>query len=83
MGVPVVGTHNALDSIEMMHKKQGFISDSDDEMASYLVTILSDILLREKMSNECRKFVLEKYSILRGKHGSGRAVGLRDSFMIA
>ena len=63
MGVPVVGTHNALDNIEMTHKKQGFISDSDDEMANYLVTVLSDTSLREKMSNECKKFVLEKYSI--------------------
>ena len=33
MGVPVIGTHNALDCLEMENGIHGFITDNDSEMA--------------------------------------------------
>ena len=63
MGVPVVGTHNALDNIEMENAVHGFISDSDDEMAEALVKILKNKKLFDTLSANCRKFSEEKFSI--------------------
>lgn len=63
MGVPVVGTHRALDNIEMEHGRQGFISDDDTEMAVHTAKLLLDDTLRQHMSKECRTFVAERYSI--------------------
>lgn len=63
MGVPVIGTHNALDSIEMSHGIHGFITDSDEKMATYAIKLLSDIKLRTKISKECIKFVKKNYTI--------------------
>ena len=63
MGVPVIGTHNALDSIEMTSGVHGYITDSEDEMAERAVLLLNDPELRIRMSEECRLFVAEKYTI--------------------
>lgn len=63
MGVPVIGTHNALDSIEMTSGVHGYVTESDDEMAEQAVLLLNDSGLRRHMSEECRKFVAEKYTI--------------------
>jgi glycosyltransferase involved in cell wall biosynthesis len=57
MGIPIVGTHNALDNLGLQNGKQGFITDSDMEMADYLCKILTDNLLSKQMSLECKKFV--------------------------
>ena len=63
MGVPVIGTHNALDSIEMTSGMHGYVTDSDDEMAERAIQLLNDPELRRHISEECRKFVAEKYTI--------------------
>ncbi len=63
MGLPVIGTHNALDSIEMTDGVHGFITDSDEEMVATAVRLMKKPQLRQKISAECKKFVYEKYSI--------------------
>ena len=63
MGVPVVGTHNALDNTEMQHGVHGFISDSDVEMAKYLLEVLNNDSLHKEMSGKCKEFVKDRYSI--------------------
>ncbi len=63
MGLPVIGTHNALDSIEMTDGVHGFITDSDEEMVETAVRLMKKPQLRQKISAECKKFVYEKYSI--------------------
>ena len=63
MGVPVVGTHNALDSINMTHSKHGYISDNDREMASYSIKILKNTKLQKELSDNCKRFIKENYSI--------------------
>jgi glycosyltransferase involved in cell wall biosynthesis len=63
MGIPVVGTHNALDNLEIIHGVHGFITDLNGEMADYTYRILTDTLLRETMSRECIDFALNNYDI--------------------
>ena len=63
MGIPVIGTHNALDSIEMDNGIHGFISDSDENIAEKSVMLLSDNKLWQKMREDCIKFVSNKYSL--------------------
>jgi glycosyltransferase involved in cell wall biosynthesis len=63
MRVPIVGTHMALDSIQMEHGKQGYISDVDEEMAAYAATLLVDDVLQARIADACRQFALVNYSI--------------------
>lgn len=63
MGVPVVGTSHALDNLEIEHGKHGYISDDNQKMAEYLIQLLSNEKLQKQMSDECKKFAAEKYSI--------------------
>ncbi|UCH92180.1 MAG: glycosyltransferase [Candidatus Aminicenantes bacterium] len=63
MGVPVIGTHNALDCLEMDNGMHGFVTDSNEEMANYAVKLLNDFEFRNQMASKCKKFVTEKYSI--------------------
>ena len=63
MGVPIIGTHNALDCIGMTNEIHGFITDSDKDMTEYTVKLLNDLGLRNKMGEECKKYVTDVYSI--------------------
>lgn len=63
MGIPVIGTHNALDNIEMTNGQEGYITDDDCEMADAAVRLMGDKVLREKMSKACRFFVENRYTI--------------------
>lgn len=63
IGIPVIGTPKALDSIEMISGIHGYISDSNEEIANIAIKILNNSELRDNMSKECKKFVAEKYSI--------------------
>jgi glycosyltransferase involved in cell wall biosynthesis len=62
-GIPVIGTHNALDCIEIENGKQGFILDDDHELAIKLIEVVTNPVLASFMSTECKKFVKENYSI--------------------
>jgi glycosyltransferase involved in cell wall biosynthesis len=63
LGIPVAGTHNALDSVEMTDGVHGYVTDSDEEIAAHSAALLTDPALREKMSTACKVFVSGKYSI--------------------
>lgn len=63
MGIPVIGTHNALDCIEMENGIHGYISDSDDEMAAYAISLFEYPAKRNQVSKDCQKFATEKYSL--------------------
>ena len=63
MGVPVIGSQNALDSLEMEDGVHGFITNSNEEMANCTVKLLNDLKSRNQMGEECKKFVTGKYSI--------------------
>jgi glycosyltransferase involved in cell wall biosynthesis len=63
MGIPVIGTHNALDCIEMENGIHGYISDQDNEIAAMAIALINNTVKREAFSRECKKFVAEKYSL--------------------
>ena len=63
MGVPVIGTHNALDSIEMENGLHGYIEDSDEKIIEKTLKLLQDFNEREKMANNAIQFVKENYSL--------------------
>jgi glycosyltransferase involved in cell wall biosynthesis len=63
MGIPVIGTQNALDCIEMENGVNGYISDNDDEMAAMAIALLEDPDRRNRISRECQNFATKKYSL--------------------
>ncbi len=62
MGIPVLGTHNALDNIELTDGVHGFISDDDKVLADTTVRLIQDDTFREKISKQGLDFVTEHYS---------------------
>lgn len=62
-GVPVIGTDNALKSIQIEHGVNGYISDSDEEIAKYSVLMATDAEEREKIVRNGKEFVKDNYSI--------------------
>jgi len=63
MGIPVIGTHKALDSFEMRDGIHGFVTDSNAEMANCAIKLVSDLKLRNQLGEECKKLAAERYSI--------------------
>lgn len=63
MGVPVIGTHNALDCTEITHGLHGYISDKDKEIANYAIELLRGSEKRKEMGNNSKKFVKNNYSL--------------------
>lgn len=63
LGVPVIGTHNALDSVAMENEVNGFISDDDQKMTEYALTLFENAAYRKQISENSVKFVKETYSL--------------------
>jgi glycosyltransferase involved in cell wall biosynthesis len=63
MGIPVIGTRNALENLEMEDGAQGYITDRDDTMAARVIQVISDTRLRNTLSARCREFVTGKYTL--------------------
>lgn len=63
MGVPVIGTHKALDNVGMENGKYGFVTDSDEEIARHAINLLKDKAKLEQMKKDCKMFAERKYSI--------------------
>jgi len=63
MGVPVLGTHNALDSIGLENGKEGFISDSNQKLIEMSLEILKSTQLRNSISESARGFVQKHYTL--------------------
>ena len=63
MGIPVVGTHKALDCLDMQSSTHGYIADSDEAMASHAITLLANPELRARISDNCVRLATDKYSI--------------------
>ena len=63
MGIPVIGTHKALDCIDMQSGVHGFIEDGDEALASHAITLLTNPELRSRVSDNCVRFATDRYSI--------------------
>jgi len=63
MGIPVIGTHNALDSIGLTNGETCFMSDSDEDITSYCIKLIKNKELRNRISLKAKDFVKENYSL--------------------
>lgn len=63
MGVPVIGTHNALDCIGMELDVLGYIAEDNDLLSTYAIDLLSDRNQLAIMQNACQQFVRTNYSL--------------------
>jgi glycosyltransferase involved in cell wall biosynthesis len=63
MGVPVIGTNNALNSIDLENGKHGFIKDEDDEIISVTIDLLNSRSKRDQVSKNAIELVKEKYTL--------------------
>lgn len=63
MGIPVVGTHNALDSIDMENGIHGYVYDDDFELIKCCIKLLRNNELHKTISNSAREFVNDNYSL--------------------
>jgi glycosyltransferase involved in cell wall biosynthesis len=62
-GVPIIGTSNALKSVQIEHGVTGFIAESDKEIADCALKLLEDNALRQKMSQAGKVFAKNHYSL--------------------
>jgi polysaccharide biosynthesis protein PslH len=63
MGVPVIGTHNALDCLELEHAKHGYIIDDDQNIIKAALLLLKDNGKRNEIAFNALNFVKERYTI--------------------
>jgi glycosyltransferase involved in cell wall biosynthesis len=63
MEIPLIGTHRALDCVQMQPGVHGFVTDSDAEMADHAARLLLDDDARVAMGARCRALAMARYSI--------------------
>jgi glycosyltransferase involved in cell wall biosynthesis len=63
MEIPLVGTHRALDCVQLEEGVHGFATDSDAEMAEHAARLLIDDGTRQAMGSRCRALAAARYSI--------------------
>jgi len=63
LGIPVVGTSNALQSIGLENGKQGYIEEDNNKIAEKVCLILKNNELFKEMSENCRKFAAANFSL--------------------
>ena len=62
-GVPIVGTHNALDSVGLINGFNGIVSDDDEIIAKAIMRLAEDEAFRLKLARNARSFVNSKFSL--------------------
>ena len=63
MGVPILGTHNALDSIGFTNWIEGVLEDDNSSLAKSAVELLKNDSKLQRMALAAKKFVERKYNI--------------------
>jgi glycosyltransferase involved in cell wall biosynthesis len=63
MGIPTIGTHNALDCVGLEGELQTFVSDDDQEIANAAVRLLKDDEYWNRISGLSKEFISENYSL--------------------
>ena len=63
LGVPVIGTHNGIQSIGIQDGVQGYFAESDEEIIQKAIMVINNPELRQKLSEQCRKLVQERYTL--------------------
>ena len=62
MGIPTIGTHNALDCIGLQGELAELVTDDDGEIAALAISLMSDKAYWTRISGQSKKFILENYS---------------------
>jgi len=62
-GVPIIGTENALKSVNISHGINGIIAESDEELCSWVLKISSDNALRIRIAKEGRNHAIQNYTL--------------------
>lgn len=63
MGVPIIGTHNALDCLNITNGIHSFIIDDDEEIVKQILKLINNPLLRKEISDNEKVFVANNYSL--------------------
>lgn len=63
MGLPVIGTRNALESVEVESGKQGFVADCDKDLIFYCSILIKNHNLREEFSRNAKAFIIKRFSL--------------------
>lgn len=63
LGIPIVGTWNAMQSVGFLDGEIGYLAETDDDIAAKAVHLLGDQELWERMSNNCRAFAQRSFSL--------------------
>lgn len=62
-GIPVIGTANALKSVNISHGINGIVAESDEELCSWVLKIASDNTLRIRIAEEGRNHAIQNYTL--------------------
>jgi glycosyltransferase involved in cell wall biosynthesis len=63
LGVPVIGTSNALSSVGITDGVHGFLAESDEKIIEKAMMIINDNELRKRMSVACRVFAEKHFTV--------------------
>jgi len=55
LGVPVIGTHNGIQSVGIQDGVQGYFAESDEEIIQKAILVINNPELRQKLSEQCKK----------------------------
>ena len=62
-GVPIIGTSNALKSVNLQHGKNAIIADTDNAIIKYTLQLIENPELRHQIAEEGKLFAQHSYSL--------------------
>ncbi len=63
LGVPIIGTRNGFLCNDIQDGIQGYYAESDEEIIQKAIMVINNPELRQKLSEQYRKFVQERYTL--------------------
>jgi glycosyltransferase involved in cell wall biosynthesis len=63
LGLPVLGTTNAFEGIQMVNARHGAVYTNNDDCRDWLLRLLGNSDLRKMLGEFAARFAAEKYSI--------------------
>ncbi len=63
LGIPIVGTHNGLQSVGFIKGEHGYLEETDEGMAHRAINILNDAELWARLSHSCKEYAKENFSL--------------------
>lgn len=63
MGIPIVGTNNALQSVGFIDGELGYIEETAEGIAQRTVELLKDASVWQSMAANCRTFAAQRFTL--------------------